>query len=685
MRFVSSTTRSCARRESTRAGNVLSDPIGTIGAYHRLELLDSGGTGHVYLARRHDEERFVALKLAKETLMARGRTAVSAFRQGLMVQRRLGDHRYIVTTHIVADAEDGRPYAAMQLVERGSLAEPLNRSRITGEPQALAFVAKVAEAVGYAHRFGVLHCDLKSSNILLSDKDDPVLIDFGHSRLLEASAQHGGVQMHGGTPGWMAPELVPAGGDLHRPDFDKMPEATTASDVFSLGILLFWLIQGRLPLGDGDDCDKRPRGVNPFVDQFLRPWSWEAEQICQKAMRKEPEQRYRHVDELQRDLRRALAGEPIEAERERPLRRKLKWVRRNRPLAVAAGTAAMVLVLLAALYVRARERDNALSAMASGIAAGELRRIGEELELLTHEEGVRAAIKKYCREGALDTPEIAPDELADVETTFDNLSVFDPQGNLCARSTEPKKPLAGVNFHWRDYVRKALLEADARRAYFGRPFQSEGDLAVQVSVGLAVWIDGNLAGVVVGHRRVGQVFRQYQLICEQVDDCMPTIIGLRDMNRDEYRACKRERLDDCLPGQFLVLAGTQIGQEVAKHGIGDHGTLLLEESLSRRISGELAMHEPELNQFRDLRRPQAVEIPDYADPTNEIPSPATIVRVGKTAIAVVIRHRSRLDVVSEWLTGVAGMLEDNLAATTGPTVRSERQGRDTVLVDLRRM
>jgi WD40 repeat protein len=313
------------------------------GDYDLLDVLGQGGMGVVYRARQRSLGRLVTVK----TLHG-GVVASEAERQRFRAEAETVaalQHPHIVPLY-EAGEHDGVPFFSLELIEGGSLSQALDRFRES--PRAAArLVATAARAVHFAHARGVLHRDLKPGNILIDDKGEPRVTDFGLARRQE----RGQLTLSGaivGTPEYVAPEQARGEKAL-----------TTAVDVYGLGAVLYATLTGRPPFQGGNAFDTltrvlggepaKPRQINPAVPGDL-------ETICLKCLRKEPERRYPSAQALAEDLERWLAGEPIEARRTGALERGWKWVRR-RP-AQAALLAVSFLAVLALVGAAVASRYN---------------------------------------------------------------------------------------------------------------------------------------------------------------------------------------------------------------------------------------------------------------------------------------------------------------------------------------
>src|SRR5881275_3014272 len=209
----------------------------------------------------------------------------------------------------------------MKFVEGGQLDE-VSRRRPMSIRHAAELIAKVARTVHYAHEHGILHRDIKPGNILLDDKGEPHLTDFGLARLVEAESTITRTLEVLGTPSYMAPEQA-AGNNT---------QLTSATDVYGLGAVFYQLLTGQPPFAGGttyetikfllDTEPRQPRLLNPKIDRDLST-------ICLKCLEKDPKRRYSTALALAEDLERWLKHEPILARHTGIIGRSRKWARRN--------------------------------------------------------------------------------------------------------------------------------------------------------------------------------------------------------------------------------------------------------------------------------------------------------------------------------------------------------------------
>jgi serine/threonine protein kinase/tetratricopeptide (TPR) repeat protein len=335
------------------AGDEAEDPnLGEqIGAYRVIRLIGTGGMGAVYLAERSGEFRQeVALKLLQPGMNSR--LIVSRFLRERQILAGL-EHPNIVHLLDGGTTEEKRPYVVMEYVA----GNPINTycaSHDLSVPARLRLFRSVCAGVQYAHRNLVVHRDLKSSNILVTAEGIPKLLDFGIAKLLEQNPEEGpeGLTQTGFrlmTPEYASPEQV------------RGLPVTTATDVYSLGIVLFEMLTGQLPYRfesrspsemERAICEQEPRRPSDVVSSDRRI-PRDLDKIVGKALEKDPHRRYESVEQFSADILRFLQGLPVFARPHTLFYRAGKFVRRNR-LAVGAAVLA-ILSLIAGLVATLRE------------------------------------------------------------------------------------------------------------------------------------------------------------------------------------------------------------------------------------------------------------------------------------------------------------------------------------------
>jgi serine/threonine-protein kinase len=355
-------------------------PEGTlVGPYRIVRELASGGMGTVYLAERDDPRlrQRVALKMVRQGLHAD--YLVRRFLEERQILASL-EHPGIARLMDGAVTPAGVPWFAMEYVEGVPLDEYCDRHRL-GVDERLRLFAQVCEAVQYAHRNLVAHRDLKPCNILVTESGQPKLLDFGIARLVAGGApaadDRTGIGPRLLTPEYASPEQL------------RGEPVSTATDVYSLGVILYQLLTGRRPYRPRGESrwelpgallgpPERPsavaaaredvgeaaaaRGTTPA--RLARRLAGDLDAIVLKAMRPEPGQRYATAEQLAADLRRHATGLPVAARVDTRWYRVRKFVSRHRA-GVAASLAALVLLMGFAVVTRvqamriAAERDRA--------------------------------------------------------------------------------------------------------------------------------------------------------------------------------------------------------------------------------------------------------------------------------------------------------------------------------------
>jgi WD40 repeat protein len=299
--------------------------------YEVLGELGRGGMGVVYLARKIALKRLCALKMILAGAHA-GASAVARFRAEAAAIARL-QHPDIVKIYNIGEA-DGLPFLELEYLPGGSLADTLD-----GTPRpvsaAVELVRALAGAIAEAHRRDIVHRDLKPANILLDEKGNPKVTDFGLAKMLDADSHLTRTRTVLGSPSYMAPEQADG-------DADRVVEAT---DVYSLGAILYELLTGRPPFKAATVMETldQVRTVDPVPpSRFRQGLPRDVETICLKCLEKAPARRYASADELAEDLGRYLKREPIAARPTPSWERAWKAARR-RPV-VSALTGAVVVV-----------------------------------------------------------------------------------------------------------------------------------------------------------------------------------------------------------------------------------------------------------------------------------------------------------------------------------------------------
>lgn len=365
--------------EGVEASATAVDQGQQLGPYRLEEEIGRGGMGRVFRAVRTDGvvEQAVAIKLVRRELVN------PALLKRFSTERRVLaalDHPGISRLIDAGETADGTPYVVMELVRGEALLDYCDRRRLGLAPR-LALFRRVLEAVAHAHRNLVVHRDLKPGNVLVNEAGQPKLLDFGIAKPLRHDERETATADRFFTPAFAAPEQLRGGA------------VTVGVDVYALGVLLYELLTGRLPflteqltpgeierlivsvppppmrsvVTSGDPAWAARRGFDD-TRQLRRQLDGDLEAIVQRALRKEPGERYASVEQFDADIAAFLEQRPVQAAGGQRRYRARKFVARHR-LAVAIAsfafvslTAATVTIALQSIQVR-RERDLAQHAL----------------------------------------------------------------------------------------------------------------------------------------------------------------------------------------------------------------------------------------------------------------------------------------------------------------------------------
>ena len=340
-----------------------------IGAYDILEEIGHGGMGEVYRAVRADGEfdREVAVKLVRSGFDSQ--FILERFRHERQILAGL-DHPNIARLLDGGTTDDGIPYLVMELVDGMPIDRYCESHQLT-TAQRLELFRHVCAAVHYAHQHLVIHRDLKPSNILVTPDGVPKLLDFGIAKILSPTGGLETTLMHALTPEYASPEQL------------RGQWVSTASDVYSLGVVLYQLLSGQRPYAayavSAPDlaraiCELEPRRPSAAVaesagkgdggtpaktldaatQKLQRRLRGDLDNIVLKAMRKEPERRYASAEQFAEDIRRHLQGLPVSARQDSWSYRTGKFIRRH--TAIVAATVVVILTLAVGMAVTLREK-----------------------------------------------------------------------------------------------------------------------------------------------------------------------------------------------------------------------------------------------------------------------------------------------------------------------------------------
>ncbi|MCA9128649.1 MAG: serine/threonine protein kinase [Planctomycetales bacterium] len=294
------------------------NPPRFLGEYEIISEINRGGMGVVYKARHRKLGRLVALKLIRSGELA-NEEEIQRFRSEAEAAAAL-THPGIVPIFEVGTLQ-GLVYFTMAYIEGESLAA-VTQNGPMDVMEAVRIIHKLCAAVDHAHRSGVFHRDLKPANVLLDGTGQPILIDFGLAKIAyrESSLTTTGQIL--GTPAYMAPEHATG----------KIIPITAASDVYSIGAILYVLLAGQPPFGGPTPIDVLLQVLDhdpPFPSQLNHHVSHELDFVCRKALEKKPESRYQTAAQMADDLHRILQGTPLDFAHPTVMARLESWWRRE--------------------------------------------------------------------------------------------------------------------------------------------------------------------------------------------------------------------------------------------------------------------------------------------------------------------------------------------------------------------
>ncbi len=264
------------------------------GHYQIVAPLGEGGMAAVYKAYQPAMERYVAVKVLPRQ-MASTEEFLERFRREAKMLAKL-QHPHILPVFDYGE-QDGYPYIVMPLIQSGTLSESLHNTQIP-LPEINRLITQIGTALGYAHAHGMIHRDVKPSNVLVDEGGNCLLTDFGLARMMEGSAKLTSSGAIMGTPSYMSPEQGTGETLDHR------------SDIYSLGVILYEMITGRVPYSAETPIAvilKHIKDPLPPVRKFNPTLPESVELVLLKALAKKPEDRYQSTDEFVNALQKAIA------------------------------------------------------------------------------------------------------------------------------------------------------------------------------------------------------------------------------------------------------------------------------------------------------------------------------------------------------------------------------------------
>ena len=422
--------------DADRCGEDSLLPGTRVGRFSIEGLIGKGGMGVVYRAVRQDDFRMqVAIKLLKRGTDTEA--ALSRFRAERQILARL-EHPNIARLLDGGATESGLPYLVMEHVQGTPL---LQYAASLSVRQRLELFRPVCSAVQFAHRNLIVHRDIKPGNILVTPEGVPKLLDFGIAKLLDPSSDGATLQLTAAGVRLMTP-------DYASPEQVRGEPVTTATDVYSLGTVLYELLTGckahhveacSPQAIEQEICRHEPRKPSAVASD-LDP---DLDNIVLMAMRKEPHRRYPSVEQFSEDIRLYLEGRPVRARKDTARYRAVKFLRRNRAgVAVAALALAGVATAVSAVERQARRAEQRF---------GQVRKLANTVLFDLHPEIESLAGSTRAREmlvrtslGYLDSlaAEAGGDPALQLELAAAYEKIGDVQGNpLFANLGHPKEAL----------------------------------------------------------------------------------------------------------------------------------------------------------------------------------------------------------------------------------------------------
>lgn len=473
------------------------------GNYQIVRQIGAGGMGAVFLAERIDGEfeQRVAVKIIRQALAET--ELINRFKRERQILASL-NHPSIARLLDGGVANDGTPFLVMEFVEGEAITKSAEQNKLNLEARLRLFL-EVCAAVAYAHRNLVIHRDLKPNNIFVDREGQAKLLDFGLAKLTEPNANDSGssdrldseeftqTAFRALTPAYASPEQI------------KGSAITTASDIYSLGVVLYELLTGCRPFHfEGKSLEEVIRAVTVAEPPLPSSVSGgkssqpnaklrgDLDNIILMALRKEPERRYRSVEKFADDIDRYLKGLPVAARKNSPRYRAGKFVKRNK-FAVAAA-ALIILSLVGGIFAtswqaRQAKREKVKAEKISAFLEQTLR-YSNAVQSSLKKNGPEATVSEAVDEAARrldggefdDTPEVK----AELERTIASIYF-----------TQSKFPLA------RKHLEQNMLLLDALYGQQDPRFISSGVLRAGL-----LFAQGELAQAEQTYRRFFPLLRQ---------------------------------------------------------------------------------------------------------------------------------------------------------------------------------
>jgi serine/threonine protein kinase len=532
-----------------------------VGPYRLERRIGRGGMGSVWLATRVDEayNKEVAIKLVKRGMDSQ--EILRRFRVERQVLANL-DHPNIARLIDGGSTPEGLPYLVMEYVQGTRIDQYCEQHRCSITERLQAFRA-LCSAVHYAHQNLVVHRDIKAGNILVTADGVPKLLDFGIAKLLR----------HDGSTLDLAqtrPELRPMTLDYASPEQIRGEPITTASDVYSLGVLLYKLLTGKMPYGSEPHsqaalqhaiCETEPPRPSALVladektaipeatqkmeamgesrdkarKRLRKKLAGDLDNIILMAMRKEPHRRYRSVEQFSEDIGRYLEGRPVIARLETPGYQLAKFVTRN-----AEGVAAAVVVGAALISIAAFSEHYASAAIEAEARA-------EQTLQQTRHQLVGAYLRAGAAQPAWDTAQVNYQvNPADIVARRDLAQAATAMGD----ASLARNDLAGAATRYTDALTQYEAVAQMNTSDLGA--QRDVMLAAR-KLGAVQTQGGNFSGALASYNRALQIAE-----------------GLATLEGSQVSVATREEVAE---------ANRRVGELLLRNGGKEAGTAKLRKAL----------------------------------------------------------------------------------------------------------
>ncbi|MEM7201967.1 MAG: serine/threonine-protein kinase [Planctomycetota bacterium] len=369
-----------------------------VDGWRLVAVLGDGGTATVFRGVREPDGGRVAIKVLKPE--GGGRAFLQRFVHEYEALRGL-EHPGLVPVLDAGELEDGRPYLISELVEGNPLQRFCAERQPTREQRLLLFV-EICRAVHYAHQSLVVHRDLKPTNIVVETASGrPRVLDFGIAKLLDPVRDPAWTDAYGPGPMTLA---------FASPEQICGAPITTAGDVYSLGVVLYWLLAGKTPFADAADRQGLERAILEREPAFPASLPTELARVLRCALQKEATARYPSAEHLADDVERFLQHRPVRAGQDPPWRAAMKLLRRHPLKAAVAGG---LLCLLLGGWLGARRsldqlrRTEAVAWRAHGHAAQTTRVLSDLMARLgAREPSAQPALRRLLDDGEQQLPDL---------------------------------------------------------------------------------------------------------------------------------------------------------------------------------------------------------------------------------------------------------------------------------------